>query len=66
MYNIHKSKSGIYYLRHNETNVLANTDKWEFIYKLVRYINPTLSMADSISYSLFIGDFETTNELINL
>ena len=66
MYNIHKSNSGIYYLRHNETNVLANKNKDEFIRKLILYINPTLKNAELIEAYMSVDEFDVTNELINL
>ena len=65
MFNI-KERNGIFYLRHNETNVLAKLDKDDFNQAVIKYFNPTLEIADKISFAIFVGDFETTNELINL
>lgn len=65
MYNI-KQSNGIYYLRHNNTNILAKLDKDQFNQEVIKYFNPTLDVADKISFAIFVGDFKTVNELINL
>ena len=58
--------NGVYYLQHEETKVFASLDKDQFMQKLAKYFNPTLDMADKISFSLFIGDYASATELINL